>query len=284
MFAPMRRLLAIAGSAIDAIKINATCERVRDGRVVLLKRRRRGSGLVVECANIFFRLAHQPVFVWARVDRWQRWEVECFQKLHGATFSAAAEGGRTVCVEKMPGKSIAQHFVEGTFEEEMIVAAARELRRAHALWCDELGGHWSHGDANLANFLYDETAGCARLIDFEMIHDKALSATERHADDLLVFLQDLLGCIAIQRWLPVALRFLETYDRPEVVRVLEKRLLVPGGVPLLWWIIRANYLTPRELKRRVDALRQALAESEEPETAPDSQPSEFFSTTHSRTG
>ena len=284
MFAPMSRLLTIAGSAIDAIRINATCDQVREGRPVLLKRRRRGSGFVVKCANYFFKLAQQPVFVWDRVDRWQRWEVECFQKLHGGNFLAKAEGDRTVCVEKMPGKSIAQHFAEGTFDDGMVAAAARELRRAHALWCDEHGGHWSHGDANLANFLYDETAGRARLIDFELIHQTTLPAAQRHADDLLVFLQDLLGCIARDRWVPVALRFLEIYDRPEVVRVLKKCLLVPRGVPLVWWIIRANYLTPNELKRSIGALRQALPDVEESEAAPDSQLSEFFSTTHSRTG
>lgn len=284
MFAPMSRLLTIAGCAIDAIRINATCHHVREGRAVLLKRRRRGSGFVVKGANFFFRLAQQPVFVWDRVDFWQRWEVECFQKLHGGSFHATAEGARTVCVEKMPGKSIAQHFVEGTFEEEMVAAAAREMRRAHALWCDEFGGSWSHGDANLANFLYDETARCARLIDFELIHKKMFPAGQRHADDLLVFLQDLLGCIARERWVPVALRFLQIYDRPEIVRILEKRLFVPRGVPLVWWIIRANYVTPNELKRRIGALRQALAEADESEESRATKPREFCSTIHSRTG
>lgn len=260
MSALMSRLLTAAGSAIDAIKINAVSDEMRDGRAMSVKRRRPGSGWVVRCANIFFRLARQPVYVWENPERWQRWEVECFRMLHGGSFHAIAEGGRTVCVEKIPGKSIAEHFVEGTFDEEMVVAAAREFRRAHALWSEEFGAAWSHGDPNLANFLHDEEAQCARMIDFELIHQKNLPAEQRHADDLLVFLQDLLGCISAERWLPAALKFLDAYDRPEVVAVLERRLFVPRGIPLLWWIIRANYVTPRELKRRVRQLREALAE------------------------
>src|SRR5438067_2739492 len=112
----MGRLLTAAGSAIDGIKINASSNEVREGRAVWVKRRRRGSGWVVRCANVFFRLARQPVFVWIRPEDWQRWEIGCFQKLHGENFRAFADGGRTVCAEKMPGKSIAQHFVDGTFE------------------------------------------------------------------------------------------------------------------------------------------------------------------------
>ena len=41
--------------------------------------------------------------------------------------------------------------------------------------------------------IYNQKTGRARLIDFELVHDRSLSAKSRHADDLLVFLLDILA-------------------------------------------------------------------------------------------
>jgi hypothetical protein len=196
------------------------------------------------------------------VPHWQQREAESFNLLNGEKFHAFSEVPRKVCAEQIPGKSIASHFEEGTFLDEMLDAAAAELRRAHALRCEEFDGPWSHGDANLANFLYDETERRARMIDFELVHHRSLSAEQRQADDLLVFLQDLCGCISAESWLPAATRFLERYGSAPVVDELKKRLDVPRGLPLVWWVIRANYVPPAELRRRFDALREALSRSE----------------------
>jgi hypothetical protein len=67
-------------------------------------------------------------------------------------------------------------------------------------------------------------------------------ADERHADDLLVLLQDLVGRIPSDRWLPGARAFLEAYGRPEIVRLLDQRLVVPRGLARLWWSVRTTYL------------------------------------------
>ena len=88
-----------------------------------------------------------------------------------------------------------------------IQAAGKELRRAHGLWSSELGDYWSHGDPHLENLLYDLESDQARLIDFELIHDKCMSAVKRHADDLLVFLQDLMGCVSAEQWGALFARF-----------------------------------------------------------------------------
>ncbi|MEI8341388.1 MAG: hypothetical protein WCH43_07645, partial [Verrucomicrobiota bacterium] len=213
----MGSFLTTAGVAIEAIRINRVTRETRDGREVWVKQRRRWSGPVIRCANLFFRMVGQPVSVRVDVPGWQQWETECFNLLNGDQFCAFAEESRKVCAERLPGKSIASHFEEGTFLEEMLDAAADELRRAHALTCTERNGLWSHGDANLANFLYDGTERRARIIDFELIHDWSLPVAERHADDLLVFLQDLCGCIQPDRWLPAAGRFLEGYGNGGVI-------------------------------------------------------------------
>jgi hypothetical protein len=56
-----------------------------------------------------------------------------------------------------------------------------------------------HGDPHMDNVIYDHATDRALLIDFEVIHDKSVPAGARHADDLLVFLQDLMGRVEPQK-------------------------------------------------------------------------------------
>lgn len=254
----MSHLLAIAACFAERIKVNAITREIRDGRPVWVKRRRRSAGLTLAGANRFFRLAGNPVQAITDLRVWQRWEVECFRRLHGAEFQVFAEGARAVAAEEVPGVSLSRHLDRGTLTAEMAAAAARELRRAHATECTAFDGAWSHGDPHAGNFLYDASLDHARLIDFEVMHDRALPATERHADDLLVFLQDVVGRVSAEAWLPLALAFLDAYDRPEIAARLGPRLILPRGIPRLWWAVRTTYLPARELVDRLELLRDAL--------------------------
>ncbi|MDP9291312.1 MAG: hypothetical protein M3O82_02985 [Verrucomicrobiota bacterium] len=255
----MGKLLALAGSAIDGIKINAISSETRGGRVVWVKRRRRFSGQISCCANLFFRLAENPVIVWSERALWQRWEIACFKLLNGETFLAFAEGAHTVCAEPIPGKSLSQHLEEQTLDERMLASAAREFRRAHQLQCDQFpGGAWSHGDPHLANLLYEAAEDRVRFIDFEVVHCRSISPVARHADDLLVVLLDLMGRLPAEQWLPFALTFLCAYNDPTVTTAVKERLHVPRGIPRLWWAIRTEFLNGVEMRRRVESLRAAL--------------------------
>lgn len=254
----MSRLLAAAGSVIDRIKINSLHREVRAGRAVWVKRRRAGAGPVLALANRFFRAAGNPVRTLGSVPAWQNWEVECFRQLHGGSFEANAEAPQTVIADELPGTSLSSHLDAGTLTGAMLEAAGRELRRAHQWSCSELGGAWSHGDPHTGNFLYDAAGGRARLIDFEVMHLRALPPMERHADDLLVFLQDLVGRARAGEWVPGALRFLEGYGRPEVAARLKARLVMPEGMAALWWWVRTTYLSRAELSRHLGELRAAL--------------------------
>ena len=89
---------------------------------------------------------------------------------------------------------------------------------------------------------FDERNERARLIDFEIVHHKSMSAVSRHADDLLGFLQDMAGTVSGRQWMPFARCFLETYGRRPVIARLTKLLVVPTGIPGFWWKIRCNYL------------------------------------------
>ena len=253
----MSRLLTAAGAIVDRIKINALTRETRDGRTVWIKRRRATAGPIMALANRFFELVGNPVHT-LRDAAWQHWEVACFQQLHGDEFRAFRCGDRAVGVDELPGLSLAHHLGAGTLAPEMLAAAGRELRRAHEWRCDEFGGAWSHGDPHSGNFIYDSADGRARLIDFEVMHDTALSADDRHADDLVVFLQDLMGFIAPDRWLPSARGFLEAYGRPEIIALLARRFVVPRGLARLWWSVRTTYLSRAELARRIGELRAAL--------------------------
>lgn len=263
----MAEFHSLAGNAIEAIRINAITREVRGGRALLIKRRRGWSGAVARCANGFFRLARHPGFVWENIAEWQRWEIGCFNLLHAPEHGAFAENEDAVAADIFPGTSLAEHFERGSFRPEMLDAAARELRRAHELRSDFFGAAWSHGDANLANFLFSENENRARLIDFELAHPRELSASRRHAEDLLTFLQDLLGCcVRDEDWLPFAQRFLDGYGRDysAALEILRTRLAVPRGVPRVWSWIRTNYISAATLRRRVSALRDALAENAAP--------------------
>jgi hypothetical protein len=97
------------------------------------------------------------------------------------------------------------------------------------------------------------------LMDFEVRHDRALSAAERHADDLLVFLQDTLGRLTRDRWVALSEVFVREYGRAEITRHLLDRLIEPRGPARLWWAVRTTYLAPREISARLTALRSILA-------------------------
>jgi len=249
-----------AGSAIDSIRINAISREVRGGRALLIKRRRWASGPLAQIANLFFRAARHPVFVWVDAGTWQRWEASSFNLLHSSQYCAFPAGSRTVCADILPGLSLAEHFAKGTFDGEMLDAAGSELRRAHRLHSPFFGGPWSHGDPNLANFLFSAHDKHARLIDFEVVHQRRLPAMARHLEDVLSFLQDLLGCAPAGTWLDSAQRFLDAYGCDEMLRgALRERLRLPSGVPKVWWWIRTNYVPLGSIRRRLERLRETLA-------------------------
>ena len=251
----MSRILTTAGAWIDRIRINALTREVRDGRPLWVKRRHVAAQPIIHAANGFFRLVGNPVVVLGRIDEWRSWEIDCFRRLHGEAFAVFADGAHAVCADEIPGTSLSEHLAAGTLSLAMLAAAARELRRAHGGHCAALGGAWSHGDPHAGNFLYDAAGERARLIDFEVRHRPGLDAEERHADDLLVLLQDLVGRVTREQWLPFACVFVESYGRPEILARLRMRLVRPRGLSRLWWAVRTTYLTSAELAARIEELR-----------------------------
>jgi len=247
-----------ASAAVEALKINSITEKVRKGRRVVLKRRNVHGEQMADLANFYFRTWNIPIRFLSKVKTWRRWEIKCFNMLNGDRFRAVASGERTVIEDKLPGESLWDHMKRGTLTGGMLKAAAKEFHRGHQFWSDEFADLWSHGDATTTNVIYDEKTDRARLIDFEIMHEKSLPATARQADDLLVFLLDMVGIVSSRQWLPFALCFLNAYGEADVIAELRKRLVLPGGLAWIWWEVRTNFTKPAKITRRLERLRTEI--------------------------
>jgi hypothetical protein len=247
---------------VDSLKLSSVSEKVRRGRPMVIKRRYAYSEQLADLANLYFRMSNIPIRFFSKVSDWKRWEVKCFKMLNGDRFGAFASGANTVCVDKLPGKSLWQHLHRGTLKREMVEAAGHEFRRAHQFRSDEFRGPWSHGDAGMENVVFNEKTGRARLIDFEIIHDKSLPAKSRQADDLLVFLLDLIAVAPNPQWLTLALSFLNAYGNAAVICELEDELAVPNGMAWIWWGVRTSFANPTKVKRRLEKIRDVIANLE----------------------
>ena len=252
-------LADVASKLVEAIAINSIWEKKRGRKTLVVKRRNLHSEQLAELTNLYFRFADIPIRFWSKVEEWRQWEIGCYEMLNGDRFRAYASGQRCVVAEKLPGENLWAHLNQGTLTRQMLRAAALEFRRAHEFWSDEFRGPWSHGDASVTNVIYDAKTNCARLIDFEIYHDKSLSAAARQADDLLVFLLDLVGTVPGRQWLPFATTFLQAYGNARVIAQLRSHLDLPGGLAWIWWGVRTNFTNPAKVKRRLASLSRVIA-------------------------
>lgn len=247
-----------ATSFVESLKINSLSEKTRRGRRVVVKRRNVYGERAADLINFYFRISQTGIRYVSNAREWQRWETHCFNMLNGDRFKARIVDARTIEEPKLPGKSLWDHMNAGTLTRGMLEAAGREYRRAHRISVPQFRGGWSHGDASMPNVIYDHATGRARLIDFEIMHTRAWSPRWRHADDLLVFLLDMVDRVSMRNWVPFALAFLRGYDDVDLAFELRKRLVVPGGFAFIWWNVRTNFAKSAKVRRRFAALRQAI--------------------------
>ena len=252
-----------ASSFVEYLKINSISEKEGRNRLVVVKRRNAYGAHAADLINFYFRLAKIPLRFVSDVRKWRNWEVKCFQMLNGDRFKASVKDDNTVSLDKLPGKSLWEYMKEGTLNKRMLAAAAREFRRAHQCRPNEFGAPWSHADASMTNVIYNEKTGRARLIDFEIRHHKSLPVVARHADDLRVFLLDMVETVPAQQWLPFALCFLRAYRDRAVLTELRKQLVIPSGLALIWWNVRTNFVRHSQVKARLKELRAEISKSGE---------------------
>jgi hypothetical protein len=182
-----------ATSFVESLKINSITEKARRDRRVVIKPRTVYGERAADLLNFYFRAAGLPIRYLRDVREWRRSEARCFQMFNGDRFGATVTDNLTVTLDKLPDDNLWEHMNRGTLTMRVLKAAGSEYRRAHHFKTKELGNGWSHGDASMTNVIYNEKAQHARLIGFEIRHEKSLPAAARHADDLLVFLLDMVG-------------------------------------------------------------------------------------------
>lgn len=250
-------MISALARVLNAVRVNDIRLQSVDGRPAWVKRRRAGMRPVIALGNLFLKASKARILMFPDSRQWQARESQSFHLLHGDSYRCGITGTDRFWSEPLPGASLKDCLEERGLTDAMLRSAAQELRRAHALNCPRLGGAWSHGDPALANLLYEERTARCRFIDFETAHERGLSAEERHADDLLVFLLDLLGRSPEASWLASAGVFLAAYGRPEVARELRGRLKPPRGLERLLWVTRAAGLDGRLLGQRVAELGRA---------------------------
>ena len=248
-----------ATALVEAMNLNSIEQTRRRGRAVIIKKRNFIGEKLAKLANSYFATAGLQLRFLEDAKDFQRREVASYNLLNGDKFRAVPVGDRGVIEDKLPGRSIWDHMKRGTLTRAMIVAAAKELRRAHQLKSADFRDYWSHGDASTPNAIYDEKSKRVRWIDFEIIHDKSLSATARHAIDVRVFLMDMVGQMSLRRWLSFALCFITAYGDGDVTVEMRKRLTLPGGLAWVWWEVRSNFTAPGRIKQRLAKLRDAIS-------------------------
>ena len=246
----------ISARLIDAIRINKTVEVQQGDKSFLLKQRYTGRGWVIRCGNVFLRLSNSKIIMFPNARVWQDWEIHSFTLLYHAACSPVNHNA--ILCEKLPGTSLRRLLAHGLLNANMMQAAGREFARAHALYSSTIGGLWSHGDPHLDNVLYDAESDGVFLIDFETRHWPTLADVHRHADDLLVFLLDLLGRDKTEHWKRLCQTFLACYDRKESVRALAGRLKMPHGLELILWKTRTDNCSTQQLRIRLRELCEVV--------------------------
>lgn len=250
-------IIARAASRLDGFHVASGKVIEVDGRHFWLKRRPLKARLIMHGANVFFRLTRNPVRAVACRNDWTTWETQTFQMLHGPDFTGVVNNDGAVQFDILPGEDTSALLATGKLTPEIIASIGIELKRAHGFESGYYGAAWSHGDCHTGNFLFDPSENRARLIDFEIRHLRSLPEDVRHADDLLIVLQDVCGRCAERDWLPLAHAFLGGYaPSAPIKQTLKTRLHIPHGFPRLWWAVRTTWMKREELESRIGALRE----------------------------
>ena len=250
--------IARTGDQIDRIHINVVSRDVQAGRCVWVKRRTTLSQLLIPVANGFFWVAGNPVKVFRTNAAWLRHETTSFQLLNGSDRAAGALGSHTVYAEELPGADLAALLKKNALNDTIMKIVGAAFRKMHGTYNPITLDWFSHGDPHLGNVLYDVASHRIGWLDFETAHRSQLHTIERHADDLLVLLLDLVGRSDEPLWRSLSPAFLKEYDNPEVISELKKRLHPPRGFGAIWWAVRTSYLNRRELQKRLTWLRDRL--------------------------
>jgi serine/threonine protein kinase len=251
------RLLLIIATVMTRVRVNRIERQIRDGAVVFVKKRRFGGSVVIWFGNWFLALANSGIFMFVQTRDWLAWEDHCARLLYPYRVAVKFELGNKVIVPEVRGVSLRQLVNSDEKHLKSFVAAARELRRVHQIHCDDYSAAWSHGDLHLDNILYDSGTDQVTLIDFDTRHQRRLSETQRHADDLKTVLLELLA-MPDDQWSEPATSFLSGYGDAEVLNELNRQLVMPHGFARILWYTRTSCSPIRKAEQRLRQLQRIV--------------------------
>ena len=243
---------------MNRVRVNQIQRTTRDGRFVILKRRRLGGSAVIWLGNRFLSLAGSGVCMFVRSRDWMTWEAHCTRLLYPDRPAVLFGPGDAVCLPEVSGTSLRQLLHGDQVDLRAFAAAARELRRVHQIPCSVYHAAWSHGDLHLDNILYDSATGQATLIDFDTRHELGLPETQRQADDLKVMLLELMSW-ADGRWIQPASTLIREYGEASVCDELSRQLVVPRGLARILWYTRTSGCSTSQMDQRFQQLREIFS-------------------------
>ena len=250
--------IARTGVQINRIRINDVTRDTVAGQNVWVKRRTRLSRWLVPVANGFFRLAGNPVEVFPTNAAWMGHEMKTFRLLNGPQRTVGMLEPDSVYAEALPGADLVALLQKNELSVSVMETVGAAFRKMHSTWNPITDDWFSHGDPHLGNVLYDSERGAVNWVDFETAHRSRLTTTQRHADDLLVLLLDLVGRVDEALWQALSPSFIRGYGDTAVLAELKNRLRVPKGFGAIWWAVRTSYLGRDDLHRRISWLRGRL--------------------------
>lgn len=250
--------IARTGNTIDRIRINIVSADLLNGREVWVKKRTFMSRLLVPVANAFFSLAGNPVEVFATSPEWQNYELATFRLLNGDTHGGGILSENSIYTVALPGQDLTQLLRTNRLNARVMALVGAAFCRMHRTLQPANGELFSHGDPHLGNVVYEHATESVGWLDFETVHRSGMEPVARHADDLLVFLLDLVGRSGDEQWTMLSPAFLNGYPDASVVAELRKRLHPPNGLGAIWWAVRTSYLPSKILRKRIEWLRQQL--------------------------
>lgn len=251
------RFQQITAHLMNHVRVNSIQPQIRSGLPVYVKKRRFAGSFVIWCGNTFLSLANSGLQMFVQANQWTQWELHCAQLLYPDRAAPIVHPSGTLVMPEVRGVSLRAMLHAEKLEPKVAQAAAREIRRAHQIQCSVYCGKWSHGDLHLDNILYDAEKNQATLIDFDTRHNVGLDEIKRHADDLKVFLLELVSK-SPPKWKEIASYFLQEYEDIEVLRELSRQLVVPRGIARILWYTRTSNCPISLIEPRLQCLNEIV--------------------------
>lgn len=213
---------ALLGHSLYLLKLGRATRICLDGQPVWRKRRHWYAPLIVATGNRVSRILGCGLYGLHETE-WFAWE-EALSPL--CADGQTRRDARSLISTQLPGIPL-REALQGNSPIEALSAVLHELRHLHQIpmsFPDGREGLWSHGDAHAGNVFFEATTGIVRWFDFECVHDVALPAARRHADDLCALLFSSAVYLPEKQWNTAVLRAHEVY--PDELVWCEVRLLV----------------------------------------------------------